>query len=343
MITEDRLMALLESLPNISLAVVGDFFLDKYLILDPALTEISLETNLEAHQVVAKRCSPGAAGTVTSNLKALGVGSLVAVGFIGDDGEGYELRKGLEAGGVSTDALLLAPDRFTPTYIKPMFRNPDGSETESNRQDIKNRVPLELDVQLEILHRLRRVVREVDGVIVADQVQERNCGVLTDAVREEIARLAQDYPDKVFFADSRERIGEFRNVIVKPNRLEAMKALHPGRAVEATEEEARELGAELRARCGRPVYLTMSEHGMLLFDEDEPQRIPAVPISGEIDPVGAGDSCTSGIVSAICAGASLEEAGWIGNLVASVTVQKLGTTGTATPEEVRKALRMLSV
>ena len=65
------------------------------------------------------------------------------------------------------------------------------------------------------------------------------------------------------------------------------------------------------------------------------------PVTGEIDPVGAGDSCTSGIVSALCAGASPEEAGLLGNLVASVTVQKLGTTGTASPEEIRRAWRTM--
>ena len=45
-------------------------------------------------------------------------------------------------------------------------------------------------------------------------------------------------------------------------------------------------------------------------------------------------STTAGIVSALCAGASRVEAGLIGNLVASVTIQQLGTTGAATPDQV---------
>ena len=41
--------------------------------------------------------SPAAAGTILNNLVALGVGRIVPVGFCGDDGEGYELRRELAA------------------------------------------------------------------------------------------------------------------------------------------------------------------------------------------------------------------------------------------------------
>ena len=62
---EARLAALLERLPELSLLVVGDFFLDKYLVVDRALSEVSIETGLEAYQVVEQYSSPGAAGTTS--------------------------------------------------------------------------------------------------------------------------------------------------------------------------------------------------------------------------------------------------------------------------------------
>ena len=55
----------------------------------------------------------------------------------------------------------------------------------------------------------------------------------------------------------------------------------------------------------------------------------------------AGDSAGAGIVSALCAGASTVEASAVGNLAASITVQQLGTTGTASPEQVLERLRAL--
>jgi len=59
-------------------------------------------------------------------------------------------------------------------------------------------------------------------------------------------------------------------------------------------------------------------------------------VSGPIDIVGAGDSCSAGIACAMVSGATLEQAAAFGNLVASITIQQLGTTGTASPEQVRE-------
>ena len=338
---EKRLDQLLENFPHVHVLVVGDFFLDKYLVIDRRLSEVSLETGLEAYQVVDIRCSPGAAGTVTSNLRALGV-KVTALGVIGDDGQGYELKRGLIERGVDIEPLIQRPDLFTPTYTKPMMREVEGREHEINRLDIKNRSPLPAEVEEEIIARLRTLVPKVDAVVVADQVQERNCGVITDRVREEIGRLALAYPDKVFAADSRERIGLFQHVIIKPNRREATLAVRPDWSGEITLEVARECGAELFRRNQKPVFLTAGPHGILLFTEEGYQHVPAVPVSGEIDIVGAGDSVMAGVVSALCSGAEPEEAALLGNIVASITIQQIGTTGTASPAQVRERFRYLT-
>jgi sugar/nucleoside kinase (ribokinase family) len=61
-----------------------------------------------------------------------------------------------------------------------------------------------------------------------------------------------------------------------------------------------------------------------------------LPVEGPIDIVGAGDSTIAGLTAALCAGAALHEAAVVGNLVASVTIQQIGTTGTATRAQVRE-------
>jgi sugar/nucleoside kinase (ribokinase family) len=58
--------------------------------------------------------------------------------------------------------------------------------------------------------------------------------------------------------------------------------------------------------------------------------------------VGAGDSTSAAIACALAAGANLPEAAAFGNLVASVTIQQLGTTGTATPEQARQRWRQVT-
>src|SRR6266487_6559094 len=100
MLNDQDLEEILSRIPRLTIGVVGDLFLDRYLDIDAALTEPSLETGLDAYQVVRVRSSPGAAGTVINNLVALGVKRVCAVSVIGDDGEGYELRQALDRLGV---------------------------------------------------------------------------------------------------------------------------------------------------------------------------------------------------------------------------------------------------
>src|SRR4029453_2659467 len=66
--TEALIESILTRLPSLSIGVLGDLFLDRYLDLDAALTEPSLETGLDAYQVVRVRSCPGAAGTGLNHL-----------------------------------------------------------------------------------------------------------------------------------------------------------------------------------------------------------------------------------------------------------------------------------
>lgn len=331
---QKRLRSLLDRFPATHILVVGDYFLDYYLDLDRTLSEISLETDLEAYQVVQVRSSPGAAGTVTSNLRALDV-RISALGVIGDDGMGYELLRGLEARGVDTNPLIQVDDRFTPTYSKPMMREPNGTVHELNRLDIKNRQPMPPALEDQIIASLQQQIDHVDGIIVADQVQEANCGVITDRVRAELSELGRTHPQVTIAVDSRMRIGDYRNVIVKPNAREATLAIHPERTdSEIPQALAHSSAQTLHQRTGKPVFLTAGENGVFVFDEAGTTHEPGIHVTGPIDIVGAGDSTMAGIVSALCCGATNAEAARMGCLVASITIQQIGTTGTATREQV---------
>jgi bifunctional ADP-heptose synthase (sugar kinase/adenylyltransferase) len=334
-LTEASLEHILERIPRLSVGVVGDLFLDRYLDIDAALTEPSLETSLDAYQVVAVRVSPGAAGTVINNLVALGVGQVCAVAAIGDDGEGYELRRVIGAlRVVDAGGVFAAPGRRTPTYTKPMLHEPGRLPRELNRLDIKNRSPLPADLEERVLRALDAVWNQVDALLVLDQVSEAECGVVTTRVRERLASLGDSGAGPVVLADSRERVGLFRSVCLKPNVRECRQAVS-GEGADAVWELAR--------RCGRAVFCTAGEQGILVADPRAPEprviQVPAYPVSGPIDPVGAGDSTSAALACALAAGAGHEEAAEFGNLVASITIQQLGTTGTATPAQVRQRWR----
>jgi len=333
-----RLQEILSRFCGLRLLVFGDYFLDKYLDIDRSLEEVSLETGLPAHQVVGIRASPGAAGNVAANLAALGVQTL-ALSIIGDDGEGYDLARELALRRIATDALIRTSGRHTPTYTKPMMHEPDGRVHELSRLDIVNRSPLPSDLEAQLLDRLYGLVPEVDGVVVGDQVQARNHGVVTDAVRQALSRLAAEHPDRVMAVDSRTRIGEYRGLVLKPNDREALLGAYGEATDDGTVplERAAAAGQALSARAGRAAFVTVGARGTLVCTSDRYSRVPAVPVRGEIDIVGAGDSTIAGISAALAVGATPEEAALVGNLVASVTIRQIGTTGTASQQDVLAA------
>jgi len=336
--TRERLDQIVSGFAGAPIAVIGDFFLDKYLEIDPALSETSLETGLEAHQVVAVRCQPGAAGNVAVNLRALGVGEVICVGSIGDDGEGLELTRALRGMGAQTERLIPRSDRHTPTYHKPILRLPDGQVRELERLDTKNRIPVPPELESEIIASIRALTPEAGAIIVQDQVEEPECGVVTAGVREALAELARAYPSLIVVVDSRARVGMFRGLMAKSNQPECCGAVHPRSAAHSGPQSLR-CAAALSARIGAPVFLTMGSAGMAVVMQERAQRVPTTRVEGEVDVVGAGDSAAAGIVAALCSGASLIEAAIIGNIVASVTVQQLGTTGSATQRQVGERFR----
>jgi rfaE bifunctional protein kinase chain/domain len=322
-----RLQEMLAALAHHAVAVVGDFFLDQYWITDAQLAEVSLETGRTAHQITEVRLSPGAAGTVACNLSALGVGRIEAVGLVGDDGNGLELLRALERAGVSTSGIIRSRERWTPVYTKPLLRRASPPDEELERFDLKNRLPTPLNLQAEIIGHLERVSRDCEAVLVLDQVQEEDCGVITGRVRQRLAELGESRPDRIFLADSRTRIGLFHNIMIKPNQAEAAAACPEGGGIS-------ELCRMLQGRSRRPVFVTRGIDGISLYDGTVFQTVAALQISGPLDTVGAGDSANAALAAALAAGGSLSEAAQLAVLAASVTIQKLGTTGTASPEEI---------
>ncbi len=332
MLTLERLQEIVAGFPRLTIALVGDLFLDRYLEIDSAADEPSIETGLTAYQIVRVRNSPGALGTVMNNLAALGVGRLLPVTVLGDDGHGYDLCKELERLPIDPQFLVHDSARLTPTYTKPLRSNEQGEWFELNRLDVRTRGPLTAAAETAVLRHVEAVFAEADGVIVLDQVNETNWGVVNQTVRARLQELSDSFPDKLVLVDSRNHLGEFFFGVLKGNRAEVTRASKSCGAEAPNVEDA---VLTLARRTGRPAYVTVGEEGIMVARPDGWLRhSPGVPVTGPIDVVGAGDSATAALVASLLAGANEHEAAEIACLVASITVQQLGTTGVATPDQV---------
>ena len=114
---------------------------------------------------------------------------------------------------------------MTCTYLKPRDRtDPESCRRAFAARTRRTAARIARAAQRRIIQSLDALLPRLDAVIVADQAEERDCGVVTAAVREALAEAARRCPKVVFWADSRRRIREFRGLIIKPNQFEAVGA-----------------------------------------------------------------------------------------------------------------------
>ncbi|MEM1582224.1 MAG: PfkB family carbohydrate kinase [Candidatus Bathyarchaeia archaeon] len=335
-----RLMEILESFEDLSIMVVGDFALDVYWYADMIRSELSRETPHYTRPIVKETYSPGASGNIAWNVKDLGVKNVYAITVLGRDWRGQILTEKLQDMGIITKYILESPERVTPAYIKPILCGYD-SQQEDARLDFMNFKPLSDSLEKQFLDNIKTAIGMVDAVIIEDQMSSN--GVVTENVRHTLVKLARENCKKIFVVDSRERIGLFENMVLKPNKIEAIRAIDPSRDPSKIGlDELMNMGRELFKRAKRPVYITLSEKGVLLIDEDKPYHLPAAPTEPPIDPVGAGDTFISAVGASLAAGASPLEAGIIANIAASVVLKKINITGTASPKEILDKFNQIS-
>jgi rfaE bifunctional protein kinase chain/domain len=333
-----RFHALTRRYPSLRVAVVGDFCLDRYLEIDPAKRELSLETGLLVHNVVNVRAQPGGAGTVLNNLVALGIGKVLAIGFCGEDAEGYELRKAMsKLRGASLKHFFATAERRTFTYTKPIVLRRGHAPRELNRLDFKNWTPTPAMIRQKLTRAVRAAAVQVDAMIALDQTDVPGTGVVSSDVLETIRAVAKRLPRLLILADSRRGLNEFPPIAWKLNAAEL--AAHVGARRRLSLAQMKTFARELAQKNWQPVFVTLAERGILAASPDgEVAHVPALQLRGKIDIVGAGDAVTANLAAALAAGATLREALEIANGAAAIVIHELGTTGTASVREIEKAL-----
>ena len=331
-----RFEAITRRYSRLRVALIGDFCLDRYLEIDPSRSEVSIETGLEVYNVVRVRSQPGAAGTILNNLVALGVATIYPIGFCGVDGEGFELRRSLAAkAGVKLDYFVETEERRTFTYCKPLIVQPGKGPRELNRLDSKNWSATPSSVEAQLVAGLEKAMADIDALIVMDQVDVSETGVVTSRVLESVGRLAKRRPELLIMADSRRGLRGYPPVGFKMNRAEL--AALTGRDAAMKLPEIETTASALARSNARPVFVTLSEQGIIGVDaKGNVEHATPLPVRGEIDIVGAGDAVTANLSAALASGASIREAIDLANAAASVVIHQLGTTGTASPAQLRE-------
>jgi rfaE bifunctional protein kinase chain/domain len=327
---ENRLVQILDGFKRARVALVGDACLDGYWHADMRRSELSRETPHYNRPVHREVYSGGAVANVASNLHVLGVRSIALFTVLGNDWRGAILMDALTRMGVDVSYTAIIDDRITPMYLKPIL---EGYETfqEAERYDFSSPA---LPGRSTIEGLARNLEDSIDGfdcVLIEDQLTS---GVVTDELLSRLVGLARSRAKALFTVDSRRRIKRFSDMIWKVNELEAAETL----GIEEI-SDVKNPASLLLDQGARGVFLTMGCEGCIVADGTNTVRIAGYPVSPPLDFVGAGDTFHATAALSLASGASFEEAAVMANLAASITVGKLCSTGTASPEEILRRFR----
>lgn len=320
-VSKERLEQILSSIDRARIGVLGDFCMDMYWHADMTRSVLSRETPHFPLPVINETMSPGAAGNVAANIAELKPKSLMVFGVVGRDWRGMLLKKELEALGARM-AMVECEERVTNAYIKPMMHGYGEAVQEAARLDFENDRELPGWVEDRLIEEIREAAKELDVLCVCDQMVN---GCVTPKVRAAVMQLGQE--GLTVIVDSRDNVSLYRDVVVKPNEIEAANAVE-----EAADSET--ACRMLARRSGRWAIVTAGSDGCYLSDGETVKHIEACPADPPFDICGAGDTFLAALACALGGGAEAAEAAFLGNMASSVTIRKLGTTGTASREEI---------
>ena len=301
---------------SIRMAVIGDFIADEF--IHGATSRISREAPVLVLDFIGREIVPGGGGNAAMNAAALS-GNVRAIGALGADEAGEELRRVMERRRIDTGHLLADPERVTPTKTRVMAGGRNTKRQQVIRVDHEMKLDLGEKLASKLILEIERLANEgLDALLISDY----GLGVVTRGVKEAIRKLSAEL---IVTVDSRYAGDSFLGVTaITPNEeeVEGLLGYWPD------EERLDEAGSALLEKTGaRAVLLTRGDKGMSLFEKDT-SRID-IPIYGSdqvLDVTGAGDTVIAAFTLSLAAGASMREAAEIANRAAGLVVMKAGTT-----------------
>ncbi len=319
LMNRQRIHNILSAASSKRILVIGDVMLDEFVW--GKVSRISPEAPVPVVEVSTESSYPGGAANVGRNLAEF-TSSVRVLGAIGRDAFGAQLRGLLEGERIRTDCLVEVPG--FPTIVKTRII---ARQQQVVRVDRERRVAPSEETFADILGQVERVLPETDAVIFEDYGK----GLIGQRLKDAVCALAAPRGIVVTVDPNPTNPLDWSGVMaIKPNRSEAFAAAGVPWSEPASDplQDAPllEVGRRLIARWGtKQLLITLSEHGMILFEEGQSPYHTPTRAQEVFDVSGAGDTAISLYTLALAAGASAREAAEIANHASGIVVGKLGT------------------
>lgn len=325
-----RLIAHVDKLSHLRIAVWGDFILDEY--ITGCTRRISREAPVLILSWQKREVALGGAGNALLNLLALGV-EAVPVGAVGDDEAGRTIASILGRAGADTRWLLPVKGFPTPLKTRILAGEENTRKQQILRIDREGTVPATAAWKAKLRSALAKAAKTTDALIISDY---HYGGVLEELFPAVLAAFKAG--QKPVTLDSRYRLLRFPGVtLATPNEPEVEEALKTSLA--AGEPAVRRAGSSLLRKLRSPaMVITRGSKGMALFEKGRPASF--LPVSGPtdiVDVTGAGDTVISILTAALAGGATVADAARLANAAGGIVVMKKGAA-TLSPIELKQAL-----
>lgn len=306
--------------------VIGDVMLDEFVW--GKVSRISPEAPVPVVEVSHENSYPGGAANVARNLAEF-TGSVRVLGMIGRDSFGAQLRGLLGEERIRTDCLVESAS--APTIVKTRII---ARQQQVVRVDREKKIKPDAEVLRAILAQVERVLSETDAIIFEDYGK----GLLVQELKNEVCKLVAGRGIVVTVDPNPGNPLDWSGVTaIKPNRSEAFAAagVPNGDSADDPLQDAPllEVGRRLIERWqAKQLLITLSEHGMILFEDGQPPYHTPTRAQEVFDVSGAGDTAISLYTLALAAGATAQEAAEIANHASGIVVGKLGTATVSAAE-----------
>jgi D-glycero-beta-D-manno-heptose-7-phosphate kinase len=327
-----RLEQILDRAFSRRITVIGDLMLDEFVW--GKVGRISPEAPVPVVEVTGESFYPGGAANVARNLREF-VDRVAIIGLLGTDRSGQQLRELLSEQKIDTSNVV--EEATFHTIVKTRIIARHQQVVRVDREKFVGPLPPQIE---EVVAAVRKNIPETDAIIFEDYGK----GFLSTELVSQIAAPARS-ARKIVAADPNPRnLVEWRGLtVIKPNRTEAFLAagISSGEPdiVPSQDTDLKRTGETLLKKWeAENVLITLGEHGMMLFHEEEtPHYIPA-KAQEVFDVSGAGDTAIALFTLGLACGATPTEAAEIANHASAVVVSKLGTA-TVTRDELMASFR----
>lgn len=326
----ERLRKIVESFPNVTITVLGDFLADEFVFGE--ISRVSREAPVLILKHRERTVVPGGGANAVNNLADLGV-KVLPVSVIGDDEPGHLLMKALRQKRIPVNGILEDKSYTTITKTRILAGMTHNARQQVVRVDREPENPPSHSSCGKLLSVARKYLRESDALIVSDYGYGSATPALLSALQQ--GRSKKTIP---IVLDSRYRMLEYSGVTAaSPNEPEVEAAL--GIRIGQSWQKVVGAGKRVMKRMKlQSLLITRGRDGMVAFDQRHaPIDIPIFGSDQVADVTGAGDTVIAAFSAALAAGASTTEAAQLANYAGGIVVMKRGTA-TVSREELLHAI-----